>query len=311
MSIVKPQRSTAVRRDGDEVMGMVDQSLGTAFQASRERLHAIAFRMLGSHVEADDAVQDTWLRLSSTDPERIDNLNGWLTTVVGRVCLDRLRSRRTRQEDLLGDEMRDLPGRARAQRDPADEAVIAESIGAALLVVLDSLGPAERVAFVLHDIFAVGFDEVAEIVGRSPAAARQLASRARRRVQGTSGPTQLDVIRQREVVDAFLRAARTGDFDALVNVLDPTVVLHADAAAEEMGSFPTTEGAVQVASTLAGGARTARRATVNGLAGLVWAPGGRVRSVIQFTVVEGLITTIDVTADAERINGFDIAVLDT
>ena len=207
--------------------------------------------------------------------------------------------------------MRDLPGPARAQRDPADEAVIAESIGAALLVVLDSLGPAERVAFVLHDIFAVGFDEVAEIVGRSPAAARQLASRARRRVQGTSGPTQLDVVRQREVVDAFLRAARTGDFDALVSVLDPTVVLHADAAAEEMGSFPTTEGAVQVASMLAGGAQTARRATVNGLAGLVWAPRGRVRSVIQFTVVEGLITAIDVTADAERINGFDIAVLDT
>ena len=290
---------------------MVDQSLGTAFQASRQRLHAIAFRMLGSQVEADDAVQDTWLRLSSTDPERIDNLNGWLTTVVGRVCLDRLRSRRTRQEDLVGDEMRDLPGPARAQRDPADEAVIAESIGAALLVVLDSLGPAERVAFVLHDIFAVGFDEVAEIVGRSPAAARQLASRARRRVQGTSGPTQLDVVRQREVVDAFLRAARTGDFDALVKVLDPTVVLHADAAAEEMGSFPTTEGAGQVASMLAGGAQTARRATVNGLAGLVWAPGGRVRSVIQFTVVEGLITAIDVTADAERINGFDIAVLDT
>jgi RNA polymerase sigma-70 factor (ECF subfamily) len=300
-----------VRRDKTEVMGMVDQSLGTAFQASRQRLHAIAFRMLGSQVEADDAVQDTWLRLSSTDPERIDNLNGWLTTVVGRVCLDRLRSRRTRREDLVGDEMRDLPGPARAQRDPADEAVIAESIGAALLVVLDSLGPAERVAFVLHDIFAVGFDEVAEIVGRSPAAARQLASRARRRVQGTSGPTQLDLVRQREVVDAFLRAARTGDFDALVQVLDPTVVLHADAAAEEMGSFPTTEGAVQVASMLAGGARTARRATVNGLAGLVWAPGGRVRSVIQFTVVEGLITAIDVTADAERINGFDIAVLDT
>jgi RNA polymerase sigma factor (sigma-70 family) len=290
---------------------MVDQSLGTAFQASRQRLHAIAFRMLGSQVEADDAVQDTWLRLSSTDPERIDNLNGWLTTVVGRVCLDRLRSRRTRREDMVGDEMRDLPGPARAQRDPADDAVIAESIGAALLVVLDSLGPAERVAFVLHDIFAVGFDEVAEIVGRSPAAARQLASRARRRVQGTSGPTQLDLVRQREVVDAFLRAARTGDFDALVKVLDPTVVLHADAAAEEMGSFPTTEGAVQVASMLAGGAQTARRAIINGLAGLVWAPGGRVRSVIQFTVVEGLITAIDVTADAERINGFDIAVLDT
>jgi RNA polymerase sigma-70 factor (ECF subfamily) len=167
------------------------------------------------------------------------------------------------------------------------------------------------VAFVLHDIFAVGFDEVAEIVGRSPAAARQLASRARRRVQGTSGPTQLDVVRQREVVDAFLRAARTGDFDALVKVLDPTVVLHADAAAEELGSFPATEGAVQVASMLAGGAQTARRATVNGLAGLVWAPGGRVRSVIQFTVVAGLITAIDVTADAERINGFDIAVLDS
>jgi RNA polymerase sigma-70 factor (ECF subfamily) len=289
---------------------MTDQSLGAAFDASRQRLHAIAFRILGSRVEADDAVQDTWLRLSSTDPERIDNLVGWLTTVVARVCLDRLKSRQSRAEELVGGGTRDFPGPAAIEGDPTDEAIMAESIGAALLVVLDSLGPAERVAFVLHDVFAVGFDEIAKIVGRSPAAARQLASRARRRIQGTNGTPQVDLVLQREIVDAFLRATRSGDFDALMRILDPSVVLRPDAAAEEMGSLTRTEGAAQVASALAGGAQAARRAVVNGLAGLVWAPRGRVRGVIQFSVVDGLVTAIDVTSDVERISGFDIAVLD-
>lgn len=292
---------------------MSDQSLDAAFHASRSRLHAIAFRMLGSRAEADDAVQDTWLRLSSTDPERIDNLGGWLTTVMARVCLDRLKSRPFRSEVPAGHEMTGLdhPGSAAGDGDPADEVIMAESIGAALLVVLDSLGPAERVAFVLHDVFAVGFDEVAEIVGRSPAATRQLASRARRRVQGMSSPPPVDLVHQREVVDAFLRAARSGDFEALVHVLDPTVVLRPDAAAVAMGSYRTTEGAEQVASALAGGAQTARRAVINGLAGLVWAPRGDVRGVVQFTVVDGRITAIDVTADLERIDSFDIAVLES
>jgi RNA polymerase sigma-70 factor (ECF subfamily) len=267
--------------------------------------------MLGSRTEADDAVQDAWLRLSSTDPERIDNFGGLLTTVVSRVCLDRLKSRRTRREDMIGDGMSATSDRHPTAGDPAEEAVMAESIGAALLIVLDALGPAERVAFVLHDVFGVRFDEIGEIVGRSPDAARQLASRARRRVQGTAGPAQVDFVLQREVVDAFLGAARSGDFDSLVQILDPSVMLRPDAAAERMGAFRTTHGAAQVASRLAGGAQAAQRAIVNGLAGLVWAPGGGVRGVIQFTVIDGLITAIDVTGDAHSIRGFDIAVLDT
>lgn len=290
---------------------MPDALLAAAFEQSRQRLHAIAFRMLGSRTEADDAVQDAWLRLSSTDPERIDNLGGLLTTVVSRVCLDRLKSRRTRREDMIGDGMPATSDRHPTAGDPAEEAVMAESIGAALLVVLDALGPAERVAFVLHDVFGVRFDEIGEIVGRSPDAARQLASRARRRVQGTAGPAQVDFVLQREVVDAFLGAARSGDFDSLVQILDPSVMLRPDAAAERMGAFRTTHGAAQVASRLAGGAQAAQRAIVNGLAGLVWAPGGGVRGVIQFTVIDGLITAIDVTGDADSIRGFDIAVLDT
>jgi RNA polymerase sigma-70 factor (ECF subfamily) len=288
---------------------MADQSLTAAFEKSRQRLHAIAYRMLGSRTEADDAVQDTWLRLSSTDPERVDNLGGLLTTVVARVCLDRLKSRRARREDIFGEGMPDPRDRSPTASDPAEEAVMAESIGAALLVVLDALGPAERVAFVLHDVFAVGFDEIAEIVERSPDAARQLASRARRRVQGTV-PARFDLARQREVVDAFLLAARAGDFDALVQILDPNVVLRPDDAAQRMGSFRTTHGATQVASRIAGGAQGAQPATVNGLAGLVWAPADRVRGVIQFTVVEGRITAIDIVGDAERISACDIAVLD-
>jgi RNA polymerase sigma factor (sigma-70 family) len=295
------------------VTKVTDQALSAAFDASRQRLHAIAFRMLGSRVEADDAVQDTWLRLSSADHERIDNLGGWLTTVVARVCLDRLKSRPFRSEEPVGAGTHDTPATTApaVDGDPADELVMAESIGAAMLVVLDSLGPAERVAFVLHDVFAVSFDEIAVIVGRSPAAARQLASRARRRVQGMSTPTQVDLVLQREVVDAFLRATRSGDFQALVQILDPTVVLRPDAAAEEMGAFRATEGAAQVASILAGGAQAAKRAIVNGLAGLVWAPRGHIRGVIQFTIRDGRITALDVTSDPGRIDVFDIALLDT
>jgi DNA-directed RNA polymerase specialized sigma24 family protein len=260
------------------VTKVTDQALSAAFDASRQRLHAIAFRMLGSRVEADDAVQDTWLRLSSADHERIDNLGGWLTTVVARVCLDRLKSRPFRSEEPVGAGTHDTPATTApaVDGDPADELVMAESI-----------------------------------VGRSPAAARQLASRARRRVQSMSTPTQVDLVLQREVVDAFLRATRSGDFQALVQILDPTVVLRPDAAAEKMGAFRATEGASQVASILAGGAQAAQRAIVNGLAGLVWAPGGHIRGVIQFTIRDGRITALDVTSDPGRIDAFDIALLDT
>src|SRR3954470_705445 len=219
-----------------------DDWLTAEFEASRPRLHALAYRMLGSHAEADDAVQETWLRLRRNDPDEIRNVGGLLTTVVGRVCLDRLRSRRARPEDP-GDGALHRAASEPAADDPEHEVVLAESVGAALLMVLDLLSPAERVAFVLHDVFAVPFDDVAEVLGRSPDATRQLASRARRRLQGTEPTTGLDLVRQRDVVDAFLRAARGGDFDALLQLLDPEVVLVPDAAAVAMGSLREMHGA--------------------------------------------------------------------
>lgn len=277
------------------------------FEASRSRLHGIARRMLGSPVDADDAVQDTWLRLRRTDPATIDNLGGWLTTALARICLDRLRSRGSpgtvEGVDDLG------PGGSDGPIDPVERAVVADSVGAAMLVVLDALGPAERVAFVLHDVFAVPFDTIAEIVGRSPDATRQLASRARRRVQGASAATSVDLVQHREVVDAFLRAAQGGDIDALVRLLAPDVALRPDAAALTMGSLRELHGADAVASALAGGAKGAQRAVVDDRAALVWAPGGQVRGVIAFTIAEGRITVIDVVGDAERLAGADIVVL--
>jgi len=286
--------------DDDEVLH--------AFEGSRARLEGLAYRMLGSRAEAEDAVQDTWLRLQRTDAAAIENLGGWLTTVLGRICLDRLRSRTSRREDAV-DEMDDLATSPDGP-DPAEQSVIADSVGAALLVVLDTLGPAERVAFVLHDVFALPFDDIAEIVGRSPDATRQLASRARRRVQGASPRRDLDLVEHRAVVDAFLRAAQGGDVDALVHLLAPDVVLRPDAAALAMGSLTETSGATEVAALLAGGAKAAQRAVVDGLAALVWAPGGPVRGVIRFTVVGGRISAIDVTGDAEGIAASDIVVLD-
>jgi RNA polymerase sigma-70 factor (ECF subfamily) len=264
--------------------------------------------MLGSRSEAEDAVQEAWLRLDRSDPEQIDNLGGWLTTVVARLCLDRLRARRSRPETPIAEhEAHDVADVAGV--DPAQQALMAESVGAALLVVLDSLGPAERVAFVLHDVFAVPFDEIAEIVGRSPDATRQLASRARRRVQGTT-TADVDPLRQRTLVDAFLRAARGGDFEGLLQLLDPDVVLQPDEAAVRMGSLRETRGAEAVAGALSGGAQTAALAIVDGLAGLVWAPAGRTRGVIEFTVAGDRIVAIHVTGDAERIGELDIVVLD-
>ena len=284
-----------------------DDWLAAQFEENRPRLRAVAHRMLGSRAEADDAVQESWLRLARSDASTIDNLGGWLTTVLARVCLDRLRARAARPEDAVGARVDDVADDV----DPAAEALMAESVGAALLVVLDALPPAERVAFVLHDVFAVPFDDVATVLDRSPDAARQLASRARRRVQSSdrAASPSVDPAGQRELVDAFLRAARGGDFEGLLRVLDPEVVLAPDAAALRMGSLREMRGAPAVARALSGGARAARLAIVDGLAGLVWAPRGDVRGVMEFVVADGKIVALNVTGDAERIDAAEIVVI--
>ena len=287
-----------------------DEWLTEQFEASRPRLHALAYRMLGSHAEADDAVQETWLRLRRNDPAEVENVGGLLTTVVGRVCLDRLRARRARPEDPVDDLTSGGTPAVDPNPDPVDEALLAESVGTALMVVLDRLGPAERVAFVLHDVFAVPFDDVAEILGRTADASRQLASRARRRLQGSAPDRRLDLVRQRDVVEAFLRAARGGDFDALLQLLDPDVVLLPDAAAVAMGSMRETHGAEAVANMLSGGARGATLAIVDGIAAFVWAPGGQIRGVVRFTLRDERIVSIDVTGDDEQIRALDIVTLD-
>jgi RNA polymerase sigma-70 factor (ECF subfamily) len=285
-----------------------DEWLAAEFEASRPRLHAVAYRMLGSHTDADDAVQEAWLRLAGKDHDRIENVGGLLTTVVGRVCLDRLRSRRARPEEPIE---RASAAETDDGDDPAQHALLAESVGSALLVVLDALGPAERVAFVLHDVFAVPFDEVGEILERSPESARQLASRARRRVQGSTASDTDDGDRQRVVVDAFLRAARGGDFDALMRLLDPEVVLVPDVAAISMGSLREMHGAADVATALSGGAAGARLAIIDGLTGFVWAPGGKTRGAVEFTLAGDRIVAIRVTGDDERLRSLDIVPLDS
>jgi RNA polymerase sigma factor (sigma-70 family) len=282
--------------------------LAAEFEARRPRMRAVAFRMLGSHADADDAVQEVWFRLQAADHARLDNFGGWLTTVIARVCLDRLRTRRTKREVALAadEQPRDLTHRP---RDPEEQTLTAESVGAALLVVLDSLGPSERVAFVLHDIFAVPFDEIALVVDRTPEAARQLASRARRRIRGSARSADVDLPRHRAAVEAFLRATHAGDFTGLLELLDPDVVMRVDAAAERLGALRGLHGAHAVASLLAGGARAAQLALIDGVVGLVWAPGGHVRGLIRFATVDGCITAIDVTADADLIRGLEVVVL--
>jgi len=296
------------------------EALAERFEENRLHLRAVAYRMLGSPSEADDAVQEAWLRLNRSDTGGVENLRGWLTTVVARVCLDMLRSRKSRREEPLDAH---VPGPALSREDgtdPEPEALLADAVGLALLVVLETLAPAERVAFVLHDMFDLPFDEIAPIVGRSPTAARQLASRARRRVQGAATVSDADRTRQRQVVDAFLAASRGGDFDALLAVLDPDVVLRADSAAvlasasrQEKGApklAPEVRGAAAVADTFSGRARFAQPALVNGAAGLVWAPGGRPRAAIAFAIMRGKIVEIDLIADAERLRQLDLTVLD-
>ncbi|HEY7849488.1 MAG TPA: sigma-70 family RNA polymerase sigma factor [Ktedonobacterales bacterium] len=286
--------------------------LAAQFEERRAHLRAVAYRMLGSPSEADDAVQESWLRLSGADTSDIENLGGWLTTVVARVCLDMLRSRKSRREEPLDAH---APERIAGQGngiDPEREALMADSLGLALLVVLDTLAPAERLAFVLHDLFAVPFDEIAPIVGRSPTATRQLASRARRRVQGAGAETtaDADLSGQRAVVDAFLAASRGGNFGALLALLDPDVVLRADQAAVATGAAAEVRGASAVATQFSGRARFAQVALVDGAVGAIWAPGGKSRVVFGFTITDGKVVAIDLIADPARLQQIDLALLD-
>jgi len=281
--------------------------LAGRFEENRSHLQAVAYRMLGSLSEADDAVQETWLRLNRSDTSDVENLSGWLTTVVARVCLDMLRSRASRREEPLGDPLPDLVGHQSGTAvDPEDEALLADSVGMALLVVLGTLKPAERVAFVLHDMFAVPFEEVAAIIGRSPAAARQLASRARRRVQGADAVASGNQSRQRDIVDAFLSASRSGDFEALLVLLDPDVVVRADQSVVRMGAPAEVAGAAAVAGTFSGRARATRPALLSGIPGAVWTERGELRMVFSFTIVDGTITGIDMIADPDRIGELDV-----
>ena len=275
--------------------------LAEQFEAHRRRLRTVAYRMLGSQTEADDAVQETWLRLSRAETSSVENLGGWLTTVVGRVCLDMLRSRKSRREHPLDTNVVEVAA------DPEHEAVMADSIGLALLVVLETLTPAERVAFVLHDMFGMPFEDIGPIVGRSETAARQLASRARRRVQCADATTDSDLARRRDIVDAFLAASRGGDFEALLALLDPEVVLRADAAAVHIGADEKIQGAREVARTFAGRARVAQPALVEGSPGLVWASAGKPKIAFAFTIAKGKIVAIELIGDPDRLQNVEPA----
>ena len=290
---------------------MTDQNwLAQRFESHRTHLRAVAYRMLGSVTEADDAVQEAWIRLSRTDTTDVDNLRAWLTTVVGRVCLNMLRSRKTRRESPLETHIPDPIVSPEEGMDPEQEALLGDSVGLAMLVVLDSLAPAERVAFVLHDVFAVPFDEIAPIVGRTPTAARQLASRARRRVQGAPVP-DVDLDGQWTVVDAFLAAAREGDFERLLAVLDPEVVLRSDGGAARPDLTTLVRGADTVATQAMAFrqfAETASRVLVNGLpGGVAWAADGSPFAVVALTVKGERIVAIDILADPERLARLDLA----
>jgi RNA polymerase sigma factor (sigma-70 family) len=291
-------------------MTMPDREwLGEQFEANRARLRDVAYRMLGSGAAADDAVQEAWLRLSRADAGAIDNLGGWLTVVVGRVSLDMLRSRTSRREESSG--LRPMPELVSRgpHTDPEDEVVLADSVGAALLVVLDTLTPAERLAFVLHDMFGMPFDEIAPIVNRTTGTAKQLASRARRKVQGSEGPSA-DPTRQRAVVDAFLAASRSGEFDALLALLDPEIVLEADASAVRMGSPETVVGSRAVAATFSGRALGAQPALIDGAVGIVWVVEGRTKVAWDFTIVDDKIVHIAMLAGPDAIADLALTVLE-
>ncbi|WP_454632676.1 sigma-70 family RNA polymerase sigma factor [Bradyrhizobium cenepequi] len=279
--------------------------LAAQFETNRAHLRAVAYRMLGSVSEVDDAVQETWLRLSRTDASAVENLAGWLTTVIARVCLDMLRARNARREEPMGAHVPEPAAYDTHERD----AEMADSLGAALLVVLDTLAPAERLAFVLHDMFAVPFEEIAPIVGRTPAAARQLASRARRRMQGSRETADGDVPRKRRIVEAFLAASRDGDFEGLLAVLAPDVVFRGDAAAQQLEPLGEIRGATTVAETFKGRAQAAKPALVDGAPALAVIFGGQLRIVLQFTIVGDRIAALEAIADADRIAAFDIEFL--
>jgi RNA polymerase sigma factor (sigma-70 family) len=293
----------------------MDETLASQFEANRPRLQLVAYRMLGSLTEAEDAVQETWIRLSRSDPQSIDNLGGWLTTVLSRVCLGVLRSRRSHQEEPFTD--RDEPEPELAG--PEEEAILADTMGPALLLVLETLTPSERLAFVLHDLFAIPFEDIAPIVDRSPAAARQLASRARRRVQGSDEGHLGDRRRQQEVVEAFLAASRRGDFEALVTLLDPDAVLRADRAAVKAAAAnrakgaprlaPEVRGGRTVADALVGRAQAAQLALIDGTPGAVWAPGGRPRAIFAFRVIGNTIAEIEIVTDPIVVAALRVQVL--
>ncbi|MFF2910606.1 sigma-70 family RNA polymerase sigma factor [Paenibacillus sp. NPDC057934] len=280
--------------------------LAEQFEALRNHLQAVAYRMLGSLSEAEDAVQESWLRLSRSDTSGVDNLGGWLTTVVSRVCLDMLRSRKSRREESIEAHLPEMFARHEDRSDPEHEALLADSVGLALLVVLGNLKPSERVTFVLHDIFALPFTEIAPIVGKSETAARQIASRARRKVQGVEKEPEAKLDSQRELIDAFLAAAHAGDFDTLLTVLDPNVVLRDD---RQTGEARVTVGANALANQVAGRTKAAQPALVNGSIGVIAAPRGKLLYVLEFTMRHGKIAEIDLISDPIHISKLDLAVL--
>jgi RNA polymerase sigma-70 factor (ECF subfamily) len=281
--------------------------LAQQFEANRGRLRGVAYRMLGSLSEAEDAVQEAWLRLGRTDAAGVDNLGGWLTTVVARICLDMLRSRKARREDALDSSGPEPVANDNIEAVLEQESQLADSVGLALLVVLQTLAPAERIAFVLHDMFDLPFDEIAPVVGRSPTAARQLASRARRRVQGKAAEPDTDRDAPRRVVDAFLTAARGGDMQGLLAALDPNIVVRSDAAARKLGASPEVHGAERVARFYLGKAQEARPALVDGSVGIVVAPRGRLFLALKLTFANNRIAGIDVVADPAQLRNIDVA----
>jgi RNA polymerase sigma factor (sigma-70 family) len=294
------------------------------FEENRSRLRGVAYRMLGSLSEAEDAVQEAWLRLNRTDPSTVANLGGWLTTVVSRVCLDMLRSRKSRREEPMALQVTEPRIARGAGADPEGEALLADSVGVALLVVLNTLTPAERLAFVLHDLFAMPFHEISAIVGRSPAAVKQLASRARRRVRGSPAPSDAGLARQREVVDAFMRAVRAGDLEGLLAVLDPDAVIRIDASArfdgvvridappEDVGKARELRGASTWAAqmiALSRGMRFVQPALIDGSVGIIFAPRGKLSRALTFTFASAKVTRVEVVGDRARLRELDIAVL--
>jgi RNA polymerase sigma factor (sigma-70 family) len=286
-----------------------DSWLAEQFETHRGHLRSVAYRMLGSTSEVDDAVQESWMRLARSEPGDVENLQGWLTTVVARVCLNKLSSRSSRREEPIDGQVAEAVGNLEAGVDPEREALVADSVGLALLMVLETLTPAERLAFVLHDMFAVPFDEIAPIVERSPTAARKLAS-TRRRVHGRATVLDPDEARQRELVEAFLLASRSGEFEALLAVLDPNIVLRADYEAVQIGAKREVRGSAAVARTFCGRAQGARLALINGVPGAVWATGGRPRVVLGFTVRDRRIVGISMLADPNELRRLDVVYLD-